>query len=277
MRYYISYWCMSHIGYRRGCNQDNFVCAGSYLRPNGAVELPLQGSVLAADAPLFGVFDGMGGEALGEVAALLAAKSAAALTLEEDPATALRRFCQTANEEIVDYAQYHAVRSMGTTAAMVWFTSAGAALCNIGDSKIFRFSHGTLEQLSQDHLAVAPYGVKPPLLQSLGTPPSEMSIEPYVASRSCHGGEQYLLCSDGLTDLVPFAQIESILACKPIEEAGQWLLHRALSNGGRDNITILLCAIHRAPGALTRLLPRRNRFSATVSDAFILPAGNHQG
>ena len=104
-----------------------------------------------------------------------------------------------------------------------------------------------------------------------------MSIEPYVASRSCHGGEQYLLCSDGLTDLVPFAQIESILACKPIEEAGQWLLHRALSNGGRDNITILLCAIHRAPGALTRLLPRRNRFSATVSDAFILPAGNHQG
>lgn len=268
---------MSHIGYCRGCNQDNFVCSGSYLPPDGAVELPLQGSVPAADAPLFGVFDGMGGEALGEVAALLAAKSAAALTLEEDPVTALRHFCQAANGEIVDYAQCHAVRSMGTTAAMVWFTKVGAALCNIGDSKIFRFYRGTLEQLSQDHLAVAPYGVKPPLLQSLGIPPSEMCIEPYLASRSCHVGEQYLLCSDGLTDLVPFAEIESILTVRPLEEAGQRLLHRALANGGRDNITILLCAIHRDSGALTRLFSRRKRFSTTSCAASILPSGNHQG
>ena len=70
---------------------------------------------------------------------------------------------------------------MGTTAAILAFTGNGVTLCNIGDSKIFRFCDGELEQISKDHVTVAAYGVKPPLSQNLGISPTELIIDPYLA------------------------------------------------------------------------------------------------
>ena len=189
----------------------------------------------------------MGGEECGEVAAYIAAKGAAALQASDNAAVSLFEFCRKANQDICDYAALHNIASMGTTAAMLAFTGEEIALCNIGDSKIFRFYNGMLEQISKDHTAASPYGIKPPLLQNLGIPPDELIIEPYLAHGTYNVGDVYLLCSDGLTDMVPEDEIAPLLAANPAEKAASLLFEKALANGGKDNITLILCKIeHRS-------------------------------
>ena len=246
MRYSILYSCISHIGKIRRINQDNFICGGRFIEPNDSdMDFPLCGIKSSKGSSVFGIFDGMGGEERGEVASYIAAKDAAALTIGKDAVSALSLFCQRANADICDYADKNDISSMGTTAAMLAFTDSGITLCNIGDSKIFRFCGGVLEQISKDHVSVAAFGVKPPLSQNLGIPPTELVIDPYLAQGAYNDGDVYLICSDGLTDMVPTEEISKVLASKPVEDACRELLGKALANGGRDNITMILCRIER--------------------------------
>ena len=249
MPYHISYACVSHIGNARSLNQDNFICDGYFMELDDEnISFPLTGVTSSKLPSLFGVFDGLGGEERGEMAASIAARSAAAVKLGRDAASELLAFCQKANESICHYAEENGIFSMGTTAAMLAFTKKEITLCNIGDSKVFRFSTGQLEQLSRDHVDVALFGKKPPLLQNLGIPPEEMVIEPYVARGAYRDGDLYLICSDGLTDMVDTEEIAQVLAENELETAVGELLQRALSNGGRDNVSIILCKVQRAPG-----------------------------
>ncbi len=233
-------------------NQDNFICDGQYLEGSQGMGLPLCGVKLGKDHPVFGIFDGMGGEECGEIASYIAAKRAAALSVKRNAALDLAQFCEKANEDICCYAARHHISSMGTTAAVLAFTSQQITLCNIGDSKIFRFCGGELEQISRDHVAAAAFGRKPPLSQNLGIPPDELWLEPYIAKGEYSHGDVYLICSDGLTDMVCQEDIKEALNLQPLEEAGMELLNRALDNGGKDNITILLCQIKRKAGKLFR-------------------------
>ena len=249
MHYSILYSCVSHIGNIRSINQDNFICDGRHLETNDEnLTFPLCGIKSSKDPSLFGIFDGMGGEECGEVASHIAAKNAAALEIGKDAVAALSQFCQKANVDICDYANENEISALGTTAAMLAFTGNGITLCNIGDSKIFRFCDGVLEQISKDHVTVAAYGVKPPLSQNLGIPPNELIIDPYLAQGAYNDGDIYLICSDGLTDMVTVEKIAETLDTKFIEEGCMELLEKALSNGGRDNITIILCKIERESG-----------------------------
>ena len=124
-------------------------------------------------------------------------------------------------------------------------------LCNIGDSKAFHFDGEKLEQISVDHCAATFYGEKPPLSQNLGIPPAEMMIEPHYARGYYHAGDIYLLCSDGLTDMVSIEEIAKILTetaaggNTDVSNAAEKLLQKALDNGGRDNITIILCRVKK--------------------------------
>ena len=246
MHYNILYSCMSHIGRIRRINQDNFVCGGRCMEPgDNVMKSPLCGIKSSKESSVFGIFDGMGGEERGEAASYIAAKDAAALAIGKDAAADLSRFCQRANADICDYADRNGISSMGTTAAMLAFTGSGITLCNIGDSKVFRFCGGVLEQISKDHVAVAAFGVKPPLSQNLGIPPTELIIDPYLAQGAYNDGDVYLICSDGLTDMVPTEEISGVLASKPVDGACMELLEKALANGGRDNITVVLCRIER--------------------------------
>ena len=246
MQYRIYYACLSHIGNVRRINQDNFICDGRYIENDETeIEFPLCGTKTSKETSVFGVFDGMGGEECGEVASYIASKTAATIQIEKDAIADLSQFCRKANNDICDYATLHEVSSMGTTAAMLAFTEKEVALCNIGDSKIFRLCNGTLEQISTDHVAVAAFGVKPPLSQNLGIPPTEMIIEPYLARGLYNDGDIYLICSDGLTDMVSVDEITEVLVSTPIEDAITKLLDKALANGGKDNTTIILCKIER--------------------------------
>ncbi len=249
MRYNVRYSCVSHIGNVRDINQDNFICDGRYMEINDElVKFPLSGVKSSKETSLFGVFDGVGGEECGEIASYIAAKTASAFEITKDAVTGLSQFCDKANQDICDYAASHEISAMGTTAALLAFTSNGVTLCNIGDSKIFRLCDGTLEQISKDHVAVSAFGVKPPLSQNLGIPSSELVIDPYLAQGAYNDGDIYLICSDGLTDMVSTEEITESLVTKSIEEASKSLLEKAISNGGRDNITIILCKIERETG-----------------------------
>ena len=246
MKYRIHYSCISHVGRCRSMNQDNFICEGKYIDDQKkSLEFPLTGTLTSNQPSIIGVFDGLGGEECGEIASFIAAKCAAETTIGSDSLESLLAFCKKANGKICDYAAAHDVFSMGTTAALLVFSSTEIDLCNIGDSKVFHFADNKLEQISKDHYAIAAYGSKPPLSQNLGISPSEMIIEPYAAKGSYNDGDIYLICSDGLTDMVPEEEIRKIISENTLHESTDRLLETALKNGGKDNITIILCRVER--------------------------------
>lgn len=246
MYYKIHYSCLSHIGNVRSINQDNFICDGYYMDMNNIpIEFPICGTKTSKDKSVFGIFDGMGGEECGEIASYIAAKNASEMEIGKEATADLTQFCNKANADICDYIILHELSAMGTTAAMLVFTEKEVVLCNIGDSKILRLCAGSLEQISKDHINVSVFGVKPPLSQNLGIPSNELIIDPYLAHGAYNDRDIYLICSDGLTDMLSLETITEILISKPIEKSITLLLDKALANGGKDNITIILCEIER--------------------------------
>ena len=254
MSLYLDYFYTSHIGNIRSSNQDNFFCVGEYMDCiNKGTDDIISGTISPSSKPLFAVFDGMGGEEQGEMAAYIASEQMSKFKFQKDPLKSLLDYCVVANSEICNFAQGNNIHSMGTTAAMLAFTCKDITLCNIGDSKIFRFCDGVLEQISKDHVASTAFGMKPPLSQNLGIPPTELVIEPYFSKGLYNNNDVYIICSDGLTDMVTIEETQEVLNTKPVEEATQELLERALRNGGRDNITIIICKIKREPQWLSKL------------------------
>lgn len=246
MSYYIFFSYVSYIGKWRRTNQDNMLCDGLYMGIDfSRIRKPVTGHACAKPPSTFGVFDGMGGEECGEIAAYLAARRASKSIFGRNASVGLMEYCLRANEEICRYAQDQAIASMGTTAAMLVFSPKAIILCNIGDSKILRFSGGRLEQLSQDHVMISAYGIKPPLSQNLGIPKSELLIEPYISEEKYSDGDIYLICTDGLTDMVSGDEIVKIISMSKFNEMAQKLLDKALYNGGKDNITMIVCKVRR--------------------------------
>lgn len=255
MNYNIQFSCISHIGNCRSMNQDNFICDGRYMEiKNDNIQFPLNGCVYNKSPSFFGIFDGMGGEECGEIASFIAAKRASRITVGKDAIADILQYCLDVNEEICRYICDKSLSAMGTTAAMLVFTNKDIILCNIGDSKVFRFSQGKIEQISKDHVAVSAYGIKAPLSQNLGIPQEELVIEPYIARGQYNDGDTYLLCSDGLTDMVGTAEIEKILQDVVFDEISGKLLDKALANGGKDNISIIVCKIENDSRRLFRKL-----------------------
>ena len=245
MGYTVRYSCISHIGRVRKMNQDNFICNGIYIDQSRELGFPLNGQVSASPFALFGVFDGMGGEECGEVASYIAARESAAIKEADDPVNVLNDYCMLANRRICEFASNNGISSTGTTAAMLLFDKKRITLCNIGDSRIFRFFNGEIEQISVDHVSVAAYGTKAPLLQNLGIPEDEMLIEPYYAQGKPIAGSRFLICSDGLTDMVSVEEIREIVNSHSVEDALPVLVNTALTNGGRDNTTVILLEVEK--------------------------------
>ena len=266
MPYAIDYFCLSHTGRLRRVNQDNFFCLDRHMpQENSGTGGVLYGRVSSGDSPVFGVFDGMGGEECGEAASFLAAEKLAGFPLRNRPERALVRYCREANADICRYTEEHSLTSMGTTAAILLFARRKIHLCSIGDSKVFRLpaseTEGGLEQISRDHVIASVYGTKPLLTQNLGIPETELILEPHIAHGSCRDGDIYLICSDGLTDMVETREIQDTLRTCGKEKAAEELLRKALAGGGRDNITILLLYITEEQSSIFHSI--RNRLHRT--------------
>lgn len=126
------------------------------------------------------------------------------------------------------------------------FAKNKIGICNIGDSKIFQLTKGDIQQISYDHIGASAFGVKPPLTQNLGIPENEMIISPYIATGAYLNGDKYLICSDGLTDMVDIESIKRIMCDNTNAIAAKMLLDEALKKGGKDNITFILISIEKS-------------------------------
>ena len=247
--------CGSQIGRVRGNNEDNFLFAGTCMpSDNRGQPDPLTFCEPAEHDLCFAVFDGMGGGEFGEIASYTAADLLRTLC-DSDPHPAdIRAFLESAsdqmNRSVYGEAAAREVWQMGSTEAILYLRGSQIVVCNIGDSRIFGLRDGRFIQISCDHSDEAYMqqqgitGRKPRLTQFLGMNPEEIRIEPHIVSDTVRAGDIYLICSDGLTDMVGNEQIKEILETAGMAEpCVRQLTEAALDGGGKDNVTIAVIRI----------------------------------
>lgn len=249
--------CGCHTGKVRKNNEDNVFFGGKCLEEvHDSLEKPLSICIPAKSRPCFAVFDGMGGENFGEIASYTAAHrmQRAGKTLISDwmpPEKYLNKLTIRLNNAVVRRENELQTNRMGTTMVTLYFTAQSVFSCNVGDSRAYRLRDGELLQISVDHLEVNPRRPdrKAPLTQHLGIDPMYMMIEPYVEKYELKHGDQYLLCSDGLTDMLTDMEISDIMKrAGNLEECTETLIQTALTHGGRDNITVIVCSVAEKEG-----------------------------
>lgn len=246
--------CVCNTGKRRHNNEDNFYFNNIILpEENDGTEQSLVFEQKLENNPLiFGVFDGMGGASDGQVAAFLSAK----ILSEENkknmtlhPKDFLKKTILLMNDCVCEEAKVR-FNDMGCTAAMLYFIENAVYVCNVGDSRIYRLHNEKIEQLSEDHTdadILEKQGIKnrkPCLTQCIGISPEEMLIEPYIRRDCIESGERYLICSDGLTDMVSVEDIrKTMMISESVSECAEEMVAKALNAGGRDNITVIVIQI----------------------------------
>ncbi|MCX6501567.1 MAG: protein phosphatase 2C domain-containing protein [Microbacterium sp.] len=233
----LSWGAESDRGLRRAANEDSFL----------------------AEPPLFLVADGMGGHDAGADASRAAIDGFRPLagrdsvTVEE---------IQTAFA-----AAARGVGSIETQRSAAGTTLTGVAICeqggvsywlvlNIGDSRTYRLAGGRLEQISVDHSAVQALVDRGDLApEAAETHPERNVVTRAVGAGStgapdywllpAHAGDRVMVCSDGLSKELGFTQIEAALVAEASPQAAATrLLHEALLQGGRDNVTVVVVDAH---------------------------------
>lgn len=260
MAYQIEYAYTCHIGKIRNNNEDNFWCCGDSLEAqNQGMSHIRSGYMKQSEYPLLAVFDGMGGESCGEMAAFLAAEACgehfktAKDGIRNDPEEFLNEICESMNQAICDYGRTNKINSMGTTAALLAFAEDAVYSCNLGDSRIYKSDRKKFYQISQDHVLGRSLFGKAPLTQYLGMEEENLQLEPSISRQEIKIGDRFLLCSDGITDMLSDGEIADILSRDiPVAKTVEILVDRALKKGGRDNITVVLCEIMEQPRNMFR-------------------------
>lgn len=239
----IRYYGKSDVGLIRAHNEDAF---------NIDAEL---GYCLVAD--------GLGGAAAGDLASHIFSETTKSvfqhlkIRSEKEIIERVQNVFRLANENIIDHTRKNpSHRGMGCTAELMAFSDDRFVLGHVGDSRTYRLRKGILKQLTQDHSLVQDRvnkGVlskedarKHPLrnivLQAVGV---NRQIALDLVRGKMHPEDQFLLCSDGLTDMVEDTLIQTTLSTNmTLEQKSDHLLEMALTAGGIDNITVVLVKIH---------------------------------
>lgn len=263
---------LTDTGRRRNHNEDSF-----------AVDTALGLAVVA---------DGMGGYKAGEVASAMAV-GAVTQALREDlrgledgdrvePASGLRRASLLLRQAVLDAnhliyrtAQEHSeCQGMGTTVVALLVYADRVSIAHVGDSRVYRLRGERLSQLTSDHSLVQELvdrGFFSPQEAVENTPRNlvtrALGIEAHVVvdiqEEEIGEGDLFLLCSDGLNDMV--SDEEMLLTLRKygdnLDQACAGLVHLANERGGKDNVTVVLLAAagpasQQAAGTLGRLLGR---------------------
>jgi serine/threonine protein phosphatase PrpC len=246
---------LSHPGVERLLNEDVVV----YV-------LPRHDEPLARRSAFALVADGMGGHAAGEVASRLAAETVRRryYELPGPVPEVLAASLAAANEAVYRRGLMDAdCAGMGTTCTVLVVEDNLAYLGHVGDSRAYILRDGQLRQISQDHSVVAelvrngtitaseasrsPY--RHLVLQALGTKPV---IDPLIWDQGLpvRAGDVFVLCSDGLTDLLEDQVIAEMAGSLPPLAACQRLIEAALAAGGDDNISLGVFVVgERVPAA----------------------------
>ena len=203
--------------------------------------------------PLYAVADGMGGARAGEVAAQHAVDELAELDVNAVGEKELAASVEQANRRIYDLSQKdESLAGMGTTVTAVVVGDGEISIAHVGDSRAYRLRDGELEKLTHDHslvdemvragkLTPEEAEVHPQrsiITRALGPEPT---VEVERMTYPSRPGDVYLLCSDGLTTMVPEDAVGDLLRARSsLEQAGTDLIRAANEKGGRDNITVVL-------------------------------------
>lgn len=252
----IAYSGETNVGKVRSNNEDNIYLNGAYRKNVKANVFSCEGSCSDKKA-LFAVCDGMGGDSFGEEASLCAVK-------------ALFPAKKGRVREAAEYAVYQANARLcemmsrlgkrcGTTLAALYIVDSTAICCNVGDSRVYLYRGGSLSRLSEDHSkaqmlvrlgkltesqARAHRGGHE-LTQYLGIFEHELIIEPYFSSEiPLEDNDVFLLCSDGLTDMLSDDEIAEVISQSPDARAvKERLISAALEKGGNDNVSVVALSV----------------------------------
>jgi serine/threonine protein phosphatase PrpC len=223
-------------GRKRRGNEDAFVC-----RP-----------------PLFAIADGMGGAQAGEVASALAVEPLNESRVDAGGERKLAELVQEANRRVHDRASTDAATSgMGTTITVALVEPDGhIAFGHVGDSRAYRLRGDALEQVTNDHSLVAElvrrgelspeeaevHPQRSVITRALGTDP-DIDVDTFTVD--AQAGDVYLICSDGLSDMVDRGELESIMRehRANLDDTAKALVQAANRAGGEDNITAVLFEI----------------------------------
>lgn len=211
---------------------------------------------LLVDERIFGVADGMGGHKGGETASRVAAQVMRnALYGKKPERRALEVGVEAANRRIFDMARHDsALNGMGTTLTVLWEADDRVLIAHVGDSRAYRLRNGALTQITDDHSIVAelvrnkviteemartnPY--RNVITRAVGVDPI---VTPDILTVDKQVDDLWLICSDGLYNMVSSEEIHNALSAMDEETAAEWLLRRALENGGTDNVSLVICRV----------------------------------
>ena len=227
-----------------------------------------------ADLGLFVVADGMGGHAAGEVASRLAVEAIEAFVKDTRDADVnrtwpfpydvalsldgnrLKAAFRLANRRLASAMDADdTLRGMATTAAAVLIANGTPVIAHVGDSRVYRFRAGKLEQMTEDHSWVGEQ-VRAGVLSD-----ADARRHPWrnVVTRALSGGDdphvdvheldvraddRLLICSDGLSGVVPLEKLQAIVSnTSGLEQTCQALIAAANDAGGPDNITVAMLKV----------------------------------
>jgi PPM family protein phosphatase len=238
----------THQGAVRQRNEDA-VAVGTWLRSAPMPEprqwrRELNGTLVCA------VADGMGGHAAGDIASRLAvqrlSEAAPSVASAGDAAELL---CDVNARIYAAMDEDTSTRRMGTTVAALFLTPASVVWCNVGDSRVYSDHNGSLQQLSRDDVPTqasavpgGPRRVSHEIVQSLGGMPTFRAIDPHAAGAELTVPSRWLLCSDGLTDMVDDEGMDACMAAGD-RDAVKALFRAALRGGGQDNVSIIVVSV----------------------------------
>jgi PPM family protein phosphatase len=212
-------------------------------------------------APLFVVADGMGGAQAGEVASEMAVESFDGGLPDGSPADGLVSVIEDANRRIHDRSRAESQRAgMGTTVTAAYVGEQDVTIAHVGDSRAYVLRGGELTRLTRDHSLVGELVARGKLTEeqaethpqrsvitrALGPEPEvQVDVQVYQA----RAGDVFMVCSDGLTSMVPEARVRELLtAAGSLEQVGRELIAAANDAGGRDNITVILFRLEEVDG-----------------------------
>ena len=229
----VQVYALTDVGKVRAANQDALVVDEAMM--------------------LYGVADGMGGHNGGETASAGARDGLIAALKDKTPSLdALRDAITKVNADLFkQQAEDEKLSGMGTTLSAIWMSDHFVYLGHVGDSRVYRFREGKLEQMTDDHSLVGElmragyltpeqaenHPNKNVILRAVGT---EEGIDIDLAVEERKTGDLWLVCSDGLHGMVPDKKMEAILGVNTPESAAKLLMDAALAAGGRDNISVVL-------------------------------------
>lgn len=228
---------------KRPEQEDAFYCSeleersGDDVLVGDTAQLPL----------ILGVYDGLGGGENGQDMSLLAAGKTAAfcqslLHYELDSySQQLRSLTEQMAKEAEEYEAREDLMDAGTTMAVAILTRKRLHMVNVGDSRIYRIHENQMSLISKDHRYAARGLRKGELYQYIGMDQEESGMAPYIREEDYAPEDVILLCTDGFSEVVSEAEALDILGTPaPLEQKALELVDKAVENGSKDNITVIL-------------------------------------